>query len=221
MILLLAFLFSRMCFDFLLGSLNPKQTATLLRLGGTGSFGATTGAFVGTIIGFFLTRSRVRDGLDVIACSLPIMLTLGRLGCFAAGCCYGIPTQSTSGISYEPGSIAYEDQVVNGLIKRQDTHSLPVYPTQLLEATFGVFLFFPMSYLFRKQIFRGGLFFGYLVVYGLFRFFLEFLRGDTSLGAMNLTVAQIMSIATFTAGMTAILISLRSRKGKKPLMHDY
>ena len=53
----------------------------------------------------------------------------------------------------------------------------PVYPTQLYEAAFLLILFAVCSYLLLKKQFRHNMTV-YLIGYGIFRFLIEFIRGD-------------------------------------------
>ena len=82
----------------------------------------------------------------------------GRIGCFFAGCCYGVPTDSFLGVTF-PG------------------HSHAVHPTMLYEAAFLFILFGVFTFLLFKYDFKHNMSL-YLVSYGIFRFLLEFIRGD-------------------------------------------
>jgi phosphatidylglycerol:prolipoprotein diacylglycerol transferase len=107
--------------------------------------------------------------------ALPLALSIGRLGCFARGCCYGAPTASGLGL-YLP------DRAGNWL---------PRYPTQLLGAAANFLIFLVLLAVERYGHPREGdltrLFF---VLFLLKRFGIEFLRGDALpavLGPLNTT----------------------------------
>ncbi len=88
---------------------------------------------------------------------------IGRIGCFFAGCCFGIPTESYLGVLFPHGH-AHE------LYPGQE-----VYPTQLFESGFLFLLFIllnKVSYFKHKELEV------YLVGYGIWRFLIEFIRGD-------------------------------------------
>ncbi len=52
-------------------------------------------------------RGRMPDLLDMVAPATPLGLAIGRLGCFAAGCCYGIPAPGLPwAVTFEGGSSA-------------------------------------------------------------------------------------------------------------------
>jgi phosphatidylglycerol:prolipoprotein diacylglycerol transferase len=95
--------------------------------------------------------------VEVAPCGITIAHALGRIGCFFAGCCGGIKTDSFLGMYFPQ-------------------HSYKVFPTQLFEAVFLLFLFAVLSYLFFKDYKINMIV--YLLAYGIFRFMLEFIRGD-------------------------------------------
>jgi phosphatidylglycerol:prolipoprotein diacylglycerol transferase len=57
-----------------------------------------------------------------------------RVGCFCAGCCYGVVTHGPLAVTFPPGSVAQLVQMASGQIGLFDA-PLPVYPTQLFELT--------------------------------------------------------------------------------------
>lgn len=95
--------------------------------------------------------------IEVAPCGVLIAHALGRVGCFFAGCCYGLETDSLFGMRF-PG------------------HAHNVFPTQLYEAIFLFIMFAVTSYLYFKD--KKINMIVYLTGYGLFRFLIEFIRGD-------------------------------------------
>lgn len=126
--------------------------------------------FLGGLIGgaatfltvyFIMRKKYVNNFMDVISiipCCILLAHGFGRIGCFFAGCCYGIETDSWLGIRFP------------GMINK-------VYPTQLFEALFLFIMFGVTSYLALKKNFKHN-FSVYLISYGVFRFLLEYIRGD-------------------------------------------
>ena len=132
--------------------------------------------FLGGMIGgaavfigaYFLFRRRLKGrlvskrfgfpALSVLPCCVLIGHSLGRVGCFFAGCCYGKVTHSWLGVKFP------------------DLPE-PVYPTQLYEAVFLLIMFIICSYLLLRKKFRHNMTV-YLISYGVFRFLIEFIRGD-------------------------------------------
>lgn len=127
--------------------------------------------FLGGLIGgvvifltiYFIMRPKLKGRLvqmiSIAPCAILVGHGFGRIGCFFAGCCHGAETDSFLGVIF-PGRT-----------------SSPVHPTQLYEAAFLFLMFAVCSYLVLKKNFRYNMCI-YLASYGIFRFCLEFLRGD-------------------------------------------
>ncbi len=137
----------------------------------------------------------VRRMADILAPALALGHSLGRLGCFAQGCCYGGPSDYGLAFPMEsPASLQFG--------------GVPVHPTQLYEAV-GLLLLFGVLMGMRKRMrFEGALFLLYLGTYSLFRFLLEFLRADdrgfyVPAGEHMVSVSQIASLVILTGVLVA------------------
>lgn len=137
---------------------------------------------------YFLLRKRMSlhllDILPVIPCCITIAHSFGRVGCFFAGCCYGRETDSVFGVTF-PG------------------HTHAVHPTQLYEAIFLLLLFLILSFLVLRLRCPYTLSI-YLVAYGIFRFCIEYLRGDDrgQIFGGALTPSQVGSILYLLLGVS-------------------
>lgn len=78
---------------------------------------------------------------DALFVALPLGAGIGRLGCAAAGCCYGVISHSDLAWTYGPGMPAYDWQVSQGLIAAGAEASLGVMPVQLLFTLSNLLLF--------------------------------------------------------------------------------
>lgn len=87
----------------------------------------------------------------------------GRIGCFCAGCCFGIPTESFLGVLFPHG---HAHDLYPGEF---------VYPTQLFEAAFLFILFILLN---KVRYFKNKEVETYLIGYGVWRILIEFIRGD-------------------------------------------
>jgi len=96
---------------------------------------------------------------DFIIPYLALAQAIGRVGCFLNGCCYGKATDSIFGV-YFPGYI------------------LKIHPTQLYSALSLMVIYAILHVVYRIRKFNGQVFFSYLILYSLFRFFIEFLRAN-------------------------------------------
>ena len=72
----------------------------------------------------------------------------------------------------------------------------PALPTQLFESAAMLIVYLILR---RRVPSNGRTFFLYLILYSVFRFFNEFIRGDNMLAVMGLTFSQFISVIIFTA----------------------
>ena len=154
--------------------------------GGITFIGGLIGGIASFLVGYAIFRkkfkARLVDMVSIAPCCILIAHAFGRVGCFFAGCCYGKPTDSFLGIQF-PG-LAYK-----------------VHATQLYEAIFLFALFAICFLLYWKKDFQHNLSV-YLIAYGIFRFSIEFLRGDDRgelLGFMS--PSQFWSVLMVVAGV--------------------
>ena len=132
--------------------------------------------------------------MNLAGVGVPLAHGLGRIGCFLDGCCYGKPTDSIWGIKFT-------------------TTETKVYPTNLYEAIFLLLLALIIGILVFYRVIKHS-FPIYMISYGIFRFFVEFLRGDHR-GSLipNLSPSQFWAILMFVGGVIyLILILIKSRK---------
>jgi phosphatidylglycerol:prolipoprotein diacylglycerol transferase len=131
---------------------------------------------------------------DAFAPGLALGHAIGRVGCFAAGCCFGKPTAHWWGVTFH-SEIAH---------RISDTPlNVPLQPTQLFESAVELANFFLLMWMFKRKKFDGQVFGAYLILYGVARFFLEFLRGDPGRGIVFgglMTGTQLISIGLVILG---------------------
>jgi phosphatidylglycerol:prolipoprotein diacylglycerol transferase len=119
---------------------------------------------------------------DIIAPLLIIGYSIGRIGCFLVGDDYGLPTKSIFGMSFKFGAppTTYESIAFNypwlDISNFNPGDIITVYPTQIIESIigFGIFIFLWKKR--EKIVTQGSLFFTYLIIAGMERFFIEFIR---------------------------------------------
>lgn len=152
--------------------------------------------------------------VDVAMPYVPLGQAFGRLGCFGYGCCYGKPTGMPWGIAFPripadhtldaTGSPAFIDHAYHQhLISPEAAHSLAIHPTQLY-SSFGLFMICFTLILIRSRFrqFQAITMPSYLILYGIFRFIVEFFRGDHNPTLLNtLSLQQIFSIAFAAIGI--------------------
>jgi phosphatidylglycerol:prolipoprotein diacylglycerol transferase len=141
--------------------------------------------------------------LDVMAITTCLVHMFGRIGCFLAGCCYGIPTESALGVTFtDPACYA-------------DPKNTPLHPTQLYEASYIFAVMIVLLVLRDKRKFYGQLFLLYLILYAAGRSILEIFRGDEERGYL---IKDVLSHSQFIAivviGVSIYVYTRWSRKNQ-------
>jgi phosphatidylglycerol:prolipoprotein diacylglycerol transferase len=140
---------------------------------------------------------------DVYAPAIALGQSVGRLGCFAAGCDYGKPARSALGVIFRD-PFSHE---VSGV-----PLGIPLYPTQLYESLAALAIFAFLLWRYSRKSRDGEIFVTYLALYAVARFFLEFLRGDEDRGFVFndlLSTSQFVAILAFVAAVWMALMLSR------------
>lgn len=192
------------------------------------------GGFVAAlIVGIYFIRRRGYPFFvigDAVIPSVPLAHFFGRLGCFSAGCCYG----KVCGHGWEflgvrfpavfnkkgelIGSFPYLDHLNHELVDSASKFSLPVIPTQLIEAFLNLSIFFVLHKLYIKRKFDGQMVALYLISYSVMRFLVEFLRGDADrrIWFGFISTGQALSLFTVCLGIW-IYSAMRNKKATESL----
>ncbi|NLJ95070.1 MAG: prolipoprotein diacylglyceryl transferase [Clostridiaceae bacterium] len=173
--------------NLLRSDLEFHQTMLILLQGGFVFYGSLIGAFLGLYIyskAFNISCERI---LFYLTPAVPLIHAFGRIGCFAAGCCYGVPCDRFGYI------------FINSPIA---PNGIRLFPTQLLEAGFCLIIFIIIM-MFFKRINNGYYLFAiYGIMYSLFRFIIELFRGDIERGFVGfLSTSQIISLFIFVIAL--------------------
>jgi len=185
---------------------NIKQMNIIIALvkifNGRAFYGGLFGAL---IIGFIIIKkdNNYIKYFDIIAAGIPLFLFFAKLGCFFAGCCYGI--QSKIGFRYYNTSLTETNDIIR-------------FPVQLLESFFCIILFLYLNYLLINNKFKNKLLYLFLLIYSTGRFFIEYLRGDTSGGIWFLSTAQIISILIILVVLIKFLILDKKHNNIKEIL---
>lgn len=179
---------------------------------GSGFYGAYVGGALALALTARLKGMPVLKSWDATTGVVPLGFGIGKIGCFLAGCCYGMA--SPAGIRFAPQSLCFVTQANAGQIPRTAAASLPVHPVQLYDMIFGFALFGLLVLLGRRSKRPGEVFAGSTVGYSAYRFFIEFFRDDPdrhTFGSSLLTDSQFTSIALFLVAV-GCWVALRLRK---------
>ena len=160
-------------------------------------------AFQGGLILAFLTALAYirRHGLpvwgtlDSLALGIPLGQSIGRIGCFMAGCCYGRTTDLPWGVTFtHPQTLA--------------PLGVKVHPTQLYESLLILGVFAVLYHLRTRKRFEGQLLGTYFLLAGLVRFGVEFFRGDPRGPALvaGMPVTQVTALVTALVGAVLLIM---------------
>lgn len=156
--------------------------------------------FIGGLIGgvatfilfnFFVVKKEDKEVFRKILVIAPCAITgahfFGRIGCFFNGCCYGISSDSWLAVQFPQ----LETKVL---------------PTQLFEALFLLILTILLGFLAFKKNFIYN-FDIYLISYAIFRFLIEYIRGDDRGNFIgSLSPSQFWSIILLILGIGLIFL---------------
>jgi phosphatidylglycerol---prolipoprotein diacylglyceryl transferase len=153
---------------------NTRELWSIFQSGGVFYGGLLAGIAVAV---FFARRYKLPGWAtaDVLAPGVVIGQAIGRLGCFAAGCCFGKPASVPWAVTFTD---AYAARQVG---TPMDT---ALHPTQIYESLACFLIFFFLLWLAPRKSFHGQVVLTYAVLYSCFRFAVEFFRGDPDRGSV-------------------------------------
>jgi phosphatidylglycerol---prolipoprotein diacylglyceryl transferase len=163
------------------------------------------GGFVGVVLATILvTRRKGWDFweiADLVCAGVPIGLGLGRIGNFINGELFGRPSTLPWAMVFPEGG------------------STPRHPSQLYEALLeGLVLFLILRWIYRKNFYRGTVFWALVAFYGLFRFLIEFAREPDAQIGFDLgpfTRGQLLTVPMLVIGMAMMITYARRRPPEK------
>jgi len=167
-------------------SLNPADLLSVARSGGV-FYGGLISAVV--VAFWYIAKHGMPfwTTCDVFAPGIALGHVTGRLGCLAAGCCYGKPTSLPWGITF-----------TNELAAANVGTPLNValHPTQLYESGAGFVILIALLLLEKRPgHFAGRTFWSFAFLYAVLRFIIEFYRGDDRGMVFNaLSTSQFISV---------------------------
>ncbi|MFW5760488.1 MAG: prolipoprotein diacylglyceryl transferase [Cyclobacteriaceae bacterium] len=144
---------------------NP---ANMLEISGSGFVFYGSLIFAVPVMLWFFKKNKmpVMSMLDVMAGVALLVHMFGRMGCFLAGCCHGLPADHALAVTFtHPASKA-------------DPLGVPLHPTQLYEVFMLLVIFAAISVIRKRKQFEGQLFLVYIILYAIGRSIIEIFRGD-------------------------------------------
>jgi prolipoprotein diacylglyceryltransferase len=155
------------------------------------------GAVIGILILLFIYSKQYKKDfckiVNIIGVALPLMYAIGKIGCFLAGCCYGIEYNGLFSITYK-----YSLSAPNGI---------SLFPIQIVETIVFTLIFLFNSYLFKKK--DNNLIAYSFILCGFAKFLLDYLRNSHI--NVIISVNQIVSIAFILIGIILLIYKKRTK----------
>jgi phosphatidylglycerol:prolipoprotein diacylglycerol transferase len=187
-----------------LGDFHPWYRAFFIWDGGLTLYGGILGAIAAV---WYMTRRRGIPFLVIADTFSPgVVLGIGitRIGCFLAGCCYGMPSDCSCAVHFPLGSPAW-----------QQFGDVPVLPSQLYGSLGGFAVFGLLLLLERFSYYRGATFGRFLILYGLSRFVIDFTRfyEPEQVLLLGWSNNQWISVGLMITGLVVLVLGARGHLG--------
>ena len=142
---------------------------------------------------------------DAFAPAIALGHAIGRIGCFAAGCCWGTEC-------HLPWAVTFTSMAASQLVGVP--LGLPLHPTQLYESAAEFAIFGILYWRFGRPHGRGDIISLYLMLYGAARFLVEFFRyhEQGNLWGTPLDASQWISLVLFAVGAAHFAVGKRRAK---------
>lgn len=161
-------------------------------------YGALMAVTLFLVLYFRKKKLRAGDWLDVCMPCVSLAQCIGRIGCFFAGCCYGIETDSPLGVVFPAGNFA--------------PSGVRLVPTQLISAAGNLcFAFLGFAWT-KKETRKHTAIWLYMALLGSGRFVMDFFRGDKQNVVGTVSVSQWISLAMALAGVLGLVYAPRIMK---------
>ena len=187
-------------FDFQEYWNNPRSIFSLSTLQAAGVYqGGLLLAVITAIVYMRRNHLPALETCDIFAPGLAAGHAIGRIGCFAAGCCWGIECHLPWAVTFKNPEAARLVGVPLGV---------PLHPTQLYESGAEAMIFWLLYRRVYKPHATGEIIGLYLVLYSTVRFLVEFARYHEQGLYLGLSLTQWISLVSLAAGLW-ILIARR------------
>lgn len=160
-------------------------------------YGGIITGILSIIIYCKIKKLSVASYLDMFAPSCAINQSMGRIGCFMAGCCYGRETDSALSVVFPEGCLA--------------PAGVKLIPTQLYSAAGMLLICVGLILYARKAKYKGEITGYYLLFYGIGRFIIEFFRNDYRGSVGILSTSQFISIFTVAIAIAVLVFAYKKK----------
>ncbi len=181
-----------------------KSPMAVLGSAGFVVYGGIISGVLVSVIYCHVKKLKFMEYFDLVMPEVALAQGFGRIGCFLAGCCYGRETDSAFGVVFPENSMA--------------PAGVKLIPTQLISAAgdfiiAGVLVWIAYRFLNKeKKLIAGDVGCIYLLMYGVGRFAVEFLRNDYRGAVGFLSTSQFISVFIVALGVTLMVYNRKRQK---------
>ena len=202
LILLAAVIGSRVMYILMNLSLYRRAPLDILKIWQGGL--VFSGGIIAVVLtaGWYLHRHRLPFWkiCDLWSPAAAVAQSIGRIGCFMAGCCYGAPTS-------RPWAVVFSDPHCLA------PTGVPLHPTQLYSSLSGLVIFVVTLVLFRRRTFDGQVFLWFMILHSTARLLMERFRGDARgiITASGMTVTQAVTLGILALAVVTLMVMKKKR----------
>jgi len=170
---------------------------------------------------------------DAMVPAVALGHAIGRLGCFAAGCCWGgaCDPHLAFAARFPPESLAYQSQLEHHVISFGALSTIPIHPTQVYESLGELCIFIVLTFFIApRKRFNGQVLALYLMLYAPLRGLIEHFRGDEERGRLlnglggvargawwNPSTSEAISLGLFVVGLVLLVVLGSQKSEREPL----
>lgn len=187
-----------------------------IRQGGLAIYGGVIGAFVFGGLAAKWRKVPILPLFDLVGICFLIGQGVGRWANFINQEAFGTNTTLPWGM-YSEGTQTYLASVQSVLAAEGVTvdPTQPVHPTFLYESLWCFVGFALLALLMKRRRFNGQMFLGYVIWYGIGRFWIEGLRTDALMVTGTLRTSQVVALVSVVIAAVLMVVGLGRAKGKE------
>ena len=191
----------------------------MLRQGGLAIYGGIIGGFLGVLLVCKKKKMKLFDVLDSVCFGVLIGQIFGRWGNFFnrevfGGYSDGLLSMQIPVNAVRDASDVTEEMMAH-LVTVDGVNFISVHPTFLYESLWNLGVFLLLLIIRKRKAFDGELFFMYLMLYGVGRYWIEAMRTDQLMMiGLNLPVSSVLSLILIVISLIFLIYHfLKLRKG--------
>ena len=191
----------------------------MLRQGGLAIYGGIIGGLIGVLLICKKKKMKILDVLDSVCFGVLIGQIFGRWGNFFNREVFGGYSDGLLSMQIPVNAVRdasdVTEEMITHLINVDGINFISVHPTFLYESLWNLGVFLLLLIIRRRKSFDGELFFMYLMLYGVGRYWIEAMRTDQLMMiGLNLPVSSVLSLILIVISLIFLIYHfLKLRKG--------